>query len=411
MRKILLTITILFTILEISQAAVKIDTIYNASGKERKLFYSIPDNYDPSRAYPLIVGLHFCGGTALSYRNSLSPLSDSINAIIVCPDNFSGQVSDSQLDIITAAADSARAAYNIAPDSIYLTGMSCNGETTLRQGLKKFYPFKGIFPWVPYISSKNFSGYDLKSDIPTVIAVGTTDGNLSTLMVLFDSLSANSEDKNLVLVPNVGHVELFPEFASTMIKCIKYINTSKNISIAAINDLIIKNTDSSKEFEVNVEYEGKEELQARVTVSNASRLKATDVNYDVTSKKVKFSLTPVEGKTGNQKVIIEVFEKNGKSISQSVFNIKIENGATSSIKSKNNGECVIYPNPALELINIKSNREIERYDIKDLTGRTLIGGKSNNTNLTIDISSLSKGIYMVISTIGSKYYTEKLLIK
>lgn len=239
MKKILLLSAFILFLSGSLFAAVKIDTVYTASGKERKLYYSIPDNYDPARAYPLVVGMHYCGGTALSYRNSLSPLSDSINAIIVCPDNFQNQVADSQLDIITAAADSARKAYNIAADSMYLTGMSCNGETILRQGLKKFYPFKGIFPWVPYITSKNFAPYNLESDIPTVLAVGTVDDNFLTLMVLIDSLRYNSPDKNLVLAPNIGHVEIFNEFPSVMIKSIRYINSPKTIQISALPDVKI----------------------------------------------------------------------------------------------------------------------------------------------------------------------------
>lgn len=409
MKKILLTITIIFSIFEISQAAVKIDTVYSASGKERKLYYSIPDNYNPSRSYPLVVGLHYCGGTALSYRNSLSPLSDSINAIIVCPDNFSGQVTDTQLDIITAAADSARAAYNISSDSMYLTGMSCNGETTLKQGLKKFYPFKGIFPWVPYITSKNFSAYDLKSDIPTVLAVGTVDDNFSTLMVLFDSLKANSIDKSLVLVPNVGHVEIYPEFASTMIKCIKYINSLKSISISTINDYLMKNTDPVKEFEVAVEYEGSDELKYNVTVSNASRMKVSNITYDQAAKKIKFSITPVAGKTGSIKVIVEAAEKKGKAISQSVFNVKLENSSTSSIDSKNINGIVIYPKPALGLINVKSNITIESYEIEDLQGKKLIIEKPNSTNFTIDISNLSKGVYLLISKMGDNSIIEKFV--
>jgi len=180
--------------------AVKIDTSFVASNAKHKLYYSIPDNYDAAKKYPLVVGLHYCGGTAISYRNSLTPLADSLQVIIVCPDNSTAVIPDNQLDIITAAADTARAIYSIDTTAMFLTGMSCNGEVTLRQGLKKFYPFTGIFPWVPWVQSRNqFNNYLINSDMPTVLAVGTNDDNFAVLMSLYDSLREEGANINLVL--------------------------------------------------------------------------------------------------------------------------------------------------------------------------------------------------------------------
>lgn len=406
MKKILLQLSFILFLSGTLFAAVKVDSEYTASGKVRKLYYSIPNNYDPARAYPLVVGLHYCGGTALSYRNSLSPLSDSINAIIVCPDNFQNQVTDTQLDIITAAADSARKAYNIAADSMYLTGMSCNGETTLRQGLKKFYPFKGIFPWVPYISSRNFAPYDLESDVPTVMAVGTVDDNFLTLMILMDSLRYNSPDKNLVLAPNIGHVEIFSEFPSVMIKCIRYINSPKTIEIAAIRDIKMKNTESAKELEAEVTYSGDKELQAEVISSNNSRLKIADVVYSKSENKLRFKLAPVAGKTGTMKVIAEVKEKNGKAISQSIFNVVLEKDDNTNIGTEKIGSTLITPNPASGYINISGTERIKRYEIMNISGQLIMKENPELNEFSLDVSNLPRGIYYFRSYLENK--TENL---
>jgi poly(3-hydroxybutyrate) depolymerase len=112
-------------------AATKINTTFLAGTVKHSLFYSIPDNYNPAKKYPLIVGLHYCGGSGNMYRNSLNPLADSLQVIIACPDNSSNVIPDDHLDIVTAAADSARIAYSIDTTAMYLTGMSCNGEFTL----------------------------------------------------------------------------------------------------------------------------------------------------------------------------------------------------------------------------------------------------------------------------------------
>ena len=215
--------------------------------------------------------------------------------------------------------------------------MSCNGETILRQGLKKFYPFKGIFPWVPYITSKNFAPYNLESDIPTVLAVGTVDDNFLTLMVLIDSLRYNSPDKNLVLAPNIGHVEIFNEFPSIMIKSIRYINSPKTIQISALPDVKIKNTETAREFEVDLSYSGDKILQAEVISSNNSRLKTSEVSYSKSENKVRFKLVPVAGKTGTMKVIVEVKESNGKAISQSIFNVVFRKSDNTNIDSDKTG--------------------------------------------------------------------------
>lgn len=411
MKKILLLSAFILFLSGSLFSAVKIDTVYTASGKERSLYYSIPDNYDPTRAYPLVVGIHYCGGTALSYRNSLSPLSDSINAIIVCPDNFKNQVTDSELDIITAAADSARKAFNIAADSMYLTGMSCNGETTLRQGLKKFYPFKGIFPWVPYITSKNFTPYNLESDIPTVLAVGTVDDNFTTLMILMDSLRYNSPDKNLVLAPNIGHVEIFKEFPSVMIKCIKYINTPKTIEIDALPDIKIKNTEPAKEFEVEVSYSGDMELQAEVISSNLSRLKIADVSYSKPENKIRFKLTPVAGKTGTMKVIVEVKETNGKAISQSIFNVVLEKDESTNIGIDKTGSTIISPNPSSDYIKVSGSEKINQYEIMNISGQIVIKENPDLNEFSLDISCLPKGVYYFRSYFDNEIENLKFITK
>lgn len=411
MKKVLLLLALVLFLSDSLFAAVKIDTVYTASGKKRNLYYSIPDNYDPAKAYPLVVGMHFCGGTALSYRNSLSPLSDSINAIIVCPDNFLNQVADSELDIITAAADSARMAFNISADSMYLTGMSCNGETILRQGLKKFYPFKGIFPWVPYISSRNFTPYNLKSEIPTVLAVGTIDDNLTTLMILMDSLKSNGPDKNLVLAPNIGHVEIFKEFPSVMIKCIRYINTPKTIKIEALPDIKIKNTEPAKEFEVEVEYSGDKELLTEVFSSNLSRLKTSDASYSKSDNKVRFKLTPVSGKTGTMKIVVEVKESNGKAISQSIFNVVLEKNDNTNIGTDKIGSTLISPNPSSDYIKVAGTEKINKYEIMNISGQVIIKENPGMNEFSLDVSSLPKGVYCFRSYMENKIENLKFITK
>jgi hypothetical protein len=233
-----------------------------------------------------------------------------LQVIIACPDNSSNVIPDDHLDIVTAAADSARIAYSIDTTAMYLTGMSCNGEFTLRQGLMKYYPFAGIFPWVPWIQSRNqFSKYLIGSDMPTVLAEGTYDDNYGVIMFLYDSLRAHGANVNLVLVPKVGHTEDFDQFGNTMITCMRYLTSPNTIILSKIDDIKLINTDPAREITVDVSTTGSKELKFNVITGNDYTIENPVVSYDATLGKATFNITPQKGKFGSVKVIFEVSEK------------------------------------------------------------------------------------------------------
>jgi poly(3-hydroxybutyrate) depolymerase len=58
-------------------------------------------------------------------------------------------------------------------------------------------------------------------------------------------------------------------------------------------------------------------------------------------------------------------------------------------------EITVYPNPANDILNIKADAALLNadYAINDNLGKTLLVGKIKSENISIDITSLSKGIY------------------
>jgi predicted peptidase len=139
----------------LSTASVLTDSAMVVNNTSHKILFCIPDDYDPNNTYPLVIGIHYCGGSASEYRNALVSLTDSLGVIIACPDYFSNQVPDGDTNMFKILVDTASSIYNINSDEIFLTGMSCNGDYSLRQGLNKVYPFKGIFPWAPWVSTSS----------------------------------------------------------------------------------------------------------------------------------------------------------------------------------------------------------------------------------------------------------------
>lgn len=56
---------------------------------------------------------------------------------------------------------------------------------------------------------------------------------------------------------------------------------------------------------------------------------------------------------------------------------------------------IIFPNPANDFINIKSNTEINNIQIFDVSGRLVIDENNNSDSVTLDIKHLSKGLILM----------------
>ena len=67
----------------------------------------------------------------------------------------------------------------------------------------------------------------------------------------------------------------------------------------------------------------------------------------------------------------------------------------------------VYPNPAKEVLNIYTSKEINLIEIFDLLGRKQISIKGNS--IQIDISSLKRGIYIVSIDLESKVLKRKII--
>ena len=196
--KVLLAVSILF--LTYSNIKAQSDPMVGSfettiifNGEPSNIAYYVPLDYDPEISYKLIVGLHYCTGVPsayMSYRNLLEDLSNSLNAILMCPDCHNGgyPYNIPDVSIIPNSIDSTIAIYNINEEYIYLTGGSCNGRTTLKNGLEYIYNFRGIIPFNPYIPSIPSGYYDYDSDMPTCICSGTFDPSYDNTVIVYESL-------------------------------------------------------------------------------------------------------------------------------------------------------------------------------------------------------------------------------
>lgn len=199
------------------------------NGQQRTIEYAVPTNYDQTKKYPVVVGLHGCTGAAnpaADFRNELGFLTDSIDAIVVCPNGMgNGSMDAPDEQIILAAIDSTKAAYNIKADEVYLTGFSCNGLVTAKYGTRELYPWRGVIPFNAGIRSNHFTSntFKFKNNTRTCICIGSRDGNLPGSQRLRDSLKTNNDSVYYNEMPGIGHTFIFPTFKNEMMECFDWM--------------------------------------------------------------------------------------------------------------------------------------------------------------------------------------------
>ena len=106
----------------------------------------VPQSYDPSTNFPLIICLHGAGFTGDSYLERWVPRLGQ-NYILVCPTISMGAWWTRQAeDLVLATLDAVRSRYHIDSDRVFLTGMSNGGIGAWIIGMHRAPLFAGVAP-------------------------------------------------------------------------------------------------------------------------------------------------------------------------------------------------------------------------------------------------------------------------
>jgi predicted esterase len=297
--------------------------------------YSVPVTYNPANKYPLIVGMHGCPESATELRNALKDFSTQYGAIVVCPDNFGGQVSDG--NFILRTIDSTQSKYNIDTSMVFLTGFSCGGQSTLNLGLNHLYNFRGIFPWDPFSASVNYKTYD--NEMPVVLAFGNNDNSFDIDMLLYDSMKVYHSPINIVVAQGVAH-QIPASFKDIMFKSYRYLLDSNMISMSPVNTVSIDS--KSPEIRIVVKnIKDKRDRTFEVTAYsvNPNTIANPSVTYSAGSDSAILTLKPAANikKTSTTRIVVEAKEIDGTAIEQTVFvvNVKVNPAYPINASSQN----------------------------------------------------------------------------
>ena len=69
----------------------------------------------------------------------------------------------------------------------------------------------------------------------------------------------------------------------------------------------------------------------------------------------------------------------------------------------------VYPNPTTDIINFERNKVDENYEIINLLGKVELSGKTNSKKSTIDISTLSNGVYFLKILSENNPFSQKII--
>lgn len=159
-------------------------------------------------------------------------------------------------------------------------------------------------------------------------------------------------------------------------------------------------------------------------VARANATVAPGGTFDYSFPGVSFPAIPA-GLAGAQDFCVDVFLYEGTNATPTVEPDMTNNSSCASVtfvEGTNNIESIfgftttevfVSPNPATSSINVEVNgTDVERIEIVNLSGQTVISSAINSGVNTINVSELNAGIYLyTVFTSNGVVATEKLVIK
>jgi hypothetical protein len=92
-----------------------------------------------------------------------------------------------------------------------------------------------------------------------------------------------------------------------------------------------------------------------------------------------------------------------------VSNLYFYADSTASVGEIQDFELSLYPNPATDIVNINTSISIDNVRLYDLTGRIVMEANPKKESFDLDVTDLSKGVYLVKLSAGNKEATTKLI--
>lgn len=205
------------------------------NGDSLDIYFHVPSTYNASVPSKMILGFHGLGNPNNSdqIRNYLSPLGDSLNAVVVCPDPYLQDQPRSEV-VLNLAYDSVMTWFNIDTDQVYITGYSAGSDVAAQYFFgEPSHRMKGFIWHSPgFFFSPDLSNPE---EIPPVcLCTGTADfTSFLQTAALNNSLDGAGFPYLYNEIPGVDHTMEYPTFTEEMMECINFIDANTpNVGIS-----------------------------------------------------------------------------------------------------------------------------------------------------------------------------------
>lgn len=239
------------------------------NGDSLSIYTYIPASYNPAQNTPAIIGLHGLGDPENSeqIRQYLSPLADSLNALLLCPNPYL-QDQPRTTAALNEALDFIEQTYTIDQNNLYLCGYSAGSDAAAQYAFSSpKHPVKALI----WHSPGFFATPDMnqQASFPAIcLLCGTTD---FVSLLQANILNATFEGSSVPFlyneIPGVGHTMNYPELTQELMECINFFNNGSS-SIASPTGktaLTLYPNPASNEITVAV---GSSSKQSIVTIFN-----------------------------------------------------------------------------------------------------------------------------------------------
>ncbi len=209
----------------------RMDSYMSFSGGKMNTGIFLPDGYDESSKYELLVALPGTGDskTCSTLRDYLIPVSESRNSIIVSSDFPRAVQPDYQFANplqINEIIDYARTRFSIDTARIYLMGAACQGKPVLQGTHTGIYRVKGAIAINPEIQSFHPDEWNNISSSPLAIASSLSNSFYPNIEAFADRLWQDGNRVKLIAFNGPESDYMTDELPDLTIRCMNYIDSA-----------------------------------------------------------------------------------------------------------------------------------------------------------------------------------------
>jgi len=199
-----------------SQPSAERVRVVTVGGRRIEYVLVVPEDYDPARAYPLLLAYHGMGGTGQQFVARWRRMSLEHGYILACPTDPYGTrgyaARPEQRALVLATMEDVARTYHVDPDRVFLTGLSAGGHAAWDVGLHHADRFAGIVPQagMPIHEGTPISRYlylqNATAGLGVYAVVGERDEDIRQICEQATrKLEAFGVDATLVVIRGAGH--------------------------------------------------------------------------------------------------------------------------------------------------------------------------------------------------------------